>query len=143
MKNVASESSALELIHDPLDELGDGRAGRPLVARVLTYPRLPVLFRTEEVVHPSATAVEGVGRLRRRRCDFRVLDRYRNPVQAVGARVLDLDPFIWVVAADQQHEVDRSGYVEHLAARPHGVEEQAHTIEQPLVIVRWAPSLDR
>ncbi len=136
-------SLPVELLYDPLDELRHRRAGRPLVARVVAYPRLPVLFRTEEVVYLSAAAVEGVRRLWCGRCDLGVFYRYRYSVQAMSARVLDVDPFFGIVAADQQHEVYRSGYVEHLAAGPHGVEVQAYTFEEAAMIVRWTPPLRR
>ena len=83
--------------------------------RLVCQPGLQVLFRPEEVGIPSAAPAED-HRLRRIDLDdSAAIDQHTHAMSAVGTRVKDCDPLVRVVAADQQQEVKRSGYVEALA----------------------------
>ncbi len=82
-----------------------------------------MLFRTEEVVDASATTVERVDGRWFRFGQLRVLDGEREAIEAVRTGVFDVEPVVLMDAADQQHEVNRSGDVEDVTAGPNGVEE--------------------
>lgn len=77
-------------------------------------PLLGVLFRPEEVVGPSAAATNHV---RLGRIDLYYLapvDHDPDALHAMRAGVFNDDPLVWVIAADQQQEVDRSRHIEPL-----------------------------
>ncbi len=92
-----------------------------------------MLFRTEEIIDSSPASVESVRRLRRGSLQLGSLDRKRQLIEAVWAGVFDFDLLVRVIAADQQHEVHRSRYVEHLSLGTHRMEQKANTSHQPLM----------
>ncbi len=57
------------------------------------------------------------------------------------AGVLEVESVFLIDAADQQHEVHRSGDVEDLAARPNRMEEQSNSVKKPFVSGRWPPTV--
>lgn len=93
-----------------------------------------MLFRPEEVVLPSASTAIDVGFGRNDLDDLTPVEDDVDAVGTVSARIINHHPLIAISAADQQQEINRSGYVELLAAlQGDGVEIEAQSLQQTLV----------
>ncbi len=96
-----------------------------------------MLFRPEEIIAASSAATKN-GYLRRRDFDqFPALAHEANAVRAVGTGIINRHSLIGVTAADQQHEIHRSGHVEDFAiAQGDGVKVEAQPACETFVIGR-------
>ena len=79
-------------------------------------PRLEMLFRPEEIILASSAPAKHTHTRRRHLAQHPVIYYDADALAAVRARIVDDDLLVPVAAADQQHEIDRSGHVELLAA---------------------------
>lgn len=79
-------------------------------------PGLEMLFRPEEIILASSSPAKHAHTRRRHLAQHPVIYDDADALAAVRARVVHDDLLVPVAAADQQHEIDRSGHVELFAA---------------------------
>ena len=102
-------------------------------------PAIPlpkVLFRPEEVVLPSGAAPVDNALLRSHLYERTPIDFDMNAVDAVSTGVIQRQPVVPVLAADQQQKVHRSRHPEPFSGiQGHCVEGESQALREPAVIL--------